>query len=254
MSAAHATILGTIVGAENETLASAALVVAAIGTLGFFATRRLSLARTALARSGVNGGLTVPDESLTANNFVELVTEFVLNLGDTVMGKENRKYLPFAVSIFVYLAACNLLGLLPGFSMPTDSVAFNLGIALTVFVLYNFWGIREVGAVNYLKHLLGPVWWLGPFFLVIELISHCVRPLTLSLRLFGNMLGDHVVLGVFTDLTRIGVPVIFYLMGTFVCLMQAFVFTLLTMVYIRFATTHEHDESHDDGESHGGHH
>ena len=157
------------------------------------------------------------------------------------MRSENRKYLPFVGTIFIYILFSNLLGLIPGFSMPTDSILFNLGIALVVFVLYNYWGIREVGAVAYFKHLLGPIWWIAPLLLVIEIISHIVRPISLSLRLFGNMTGDHIVLAVFTDLTKYVFPVIFYGLGTFVCLMQAFVFTLLTMIYIRFAVAHDED-------------
>jgi len=89
---------------------------------------------------------------------------------------------------------------------------------------------------------MGPVIFIAPLFFVLEIVSHCIRPITSSLRLFGNMLADHTVLGAFTDLTKVGVPVLFYGLGTFVCFFQAFVFTLLSMVYVSLAVAHE--ESH----------
>ena len=190
----------------------------------------------------------IPDEKLTVRNFAELVAEFILRLGDSTMGKHNRKHLPFLAIIFVYILLMNLMGLVPGFSGSTDGIPggifFNLGIALVVYVMYNYWGIKEVGFVHYAKHLLGPVWWLAPLILSIELVSHALRPLVLSIRLAGNMMADHLVLGIFTDLTKFIVPVVFYFLGVFVCFMQAFIFTILTMVYIALATEHEHEEGH----------
>ena len=117
-------------------------------------------------------------------------------------------------------------------------------MALVVFALYNYWGIKELGLKAYLHHLWGPVFAIGPMLFVIELISHCVRPVTLSLRLFGNMTGDHLALAIFSDLTQgtvaFFVPVAFYALGTIVCFIQAFVFSLLRMIYIRLAVAHEH--------------
>ncbi|MCB0345693.1 MAG: F0F1 ATP synthase subunit A [Bdellovibrionales bacterium] len=233
MASGHGLVfLEKLAGAgTNETLASAVLVGGLITAAGLAANAALKKKENPI----------VPDSRLSLVNFFELMVGFLISLGDNVMGKENRKYLPFVGTIFIYILFSNLLGLIPGFSMPTDSILFNLGIALVVFVLYNYWGIREVGAVAYFKHLLGPIWWIAPLLLVIEIISHIVRPISLSLRLFGNMTGDHIVLAVFTDLTKYVFPVIFYGLGTFVCLMQAFVFTLLTMIYIRFAVAHDED-------------
>ena len=171
----------------------------------------------------------------------------VVKLGDQVMGKENRRYLPFLASIFVFLLAMNFIGLIPGLSSPSDHPGMNLGLALIVFLSYHVWGIRELGFGKYLKHFCGPVdihwgfWLAAPFFVALEAFSHCVRPLTLTVRLFGNMTADHAVLSAFTDLTRgawIPVPVIFYMFGALVCFIQAFVFTVLTMVYIRLAVSH----------------
>lgn len=230
MSAQHGVNFAEVlVGPSHEGLASAAFVAVVLIVVAFLARNRLEQHPTPL----------IPDSRLTLKNLMELITVFLVRLGDNVMGHHNRKYLPFIGTVFIYLLCMNLLGLIPGLSMPTDSITINLGIALSVFVLYNFWGIREVGVVNYLKHLWGPIWWIGPLLFPVELISHVVRPLSLSLRLYGNMTGDHMVLSIFTDLTKFLVPVVFYGLGTFVCFMQAFVFTLLTMVYIRFAVAHE---------------
>lgn len=219
----------TIVGSDLENLASGVLSFALVSVAGIAAAKKLKSKENPL----------VPDEKLTMNNFFELVAQFVLSLGDGVMGKHNRKYLPFVGTLFIYILISNLLGLVPGFSGPTDSFKFNLGVALVIFVLYNVWGVKEVGLVNYLKHFLGPVLLMAPLMIIIEIVSHIARPLSLSLRLFGNMTGDHLVLAVFTDLTKLIVPVLFYGLGTFVCFMQAFVFMMLTMIYIRLAVAHE---------------
>ena len=209
-----------------------------------------------LARASLAGSKSlVPEKTLTLRNFFELLTEFLINLSDGTLGKENRRYLPFIATCFVFVLFMNVLGLVPGFVMPTHRVTVNAGLAIVVFVCYNFWGIREVGIVNYLKHLWGPVFFIGFLLFPIEVISHFIRPLSLSLRLFGNMTGDHMVLGVFTDLTkRLGdatgflylpIPVIFYFLGTMVCCIQAYIFALLTMIYIKLATAHEeHGEHH----------
>jgi len=131
------------------------------------------------------------------------------------------------------------LGLIPGFLPPTDNINTNLAIALTVFVYYHIMGIKAHGVKNYLKHFMGPILWLGPLMIVIELIGHCVRPISLSLRLFGNITGDHLVLGIFSGLVPILVPVVFMALGLFVSFIQAFVFSLLSMIYINLATAHE---------------
>lgn len=223
------TVFGEGTGVQFETFASAVLVGVLLLVFAYLAKAKIQSAENPL----------IPDEGLSNRNLFELIAEFVLRLGDMMMGAHNRKYLPFVATIFCYIFFMNLLGLVPGFSGSTDSVPFNLGIALTVFIMYNFWGVREVGIINYIKHFGGPIWWLFPFLFVVELISHVVRPLSLSLRLFGNMTADHAILGAFTEMTRVVVPVFFYFMGTFVCFMQAFVFTLLTMLYIQSATAHE---------------
>lgn len=245
-----------LIGGEHHKLISGAIAVAVLALLGFIARRQLKSHPNPL----------IPDSRLGILLVFELIAEFLTRLGDNVMGQENRKYLPFIATLFVYILFMNLMGLVPGFSGPTDNMAFNAGLAVTVFTAYTIWGIKEVGVVGYFKHMAGPAFfsltfsfsWQGLFFvfvflfemaihvfiLGVELISHLFRPVSLSLRLYGNMSADHALLSVFTEMTKVGIPVIFYLLGIFVSFMQAFVFSMLTMIYIRFAVAHEEGEEH----------
>ncbi len=130
------------------------------------------------------------------------------------------------------------MGLIPGFLPPTDNLNTNVACSLTVFLFYNYHGFKAHG-FGYIKHFMGPVIWLAPLMFVIEVISHLVRPASLSVRLFGNIAGDHLVLNIFSHFVPLGVPVVFMFLGLFVSFIQAFVFTLLSMVYISLATTKE---------------
>ena len=199
-----------------------------------------ALGRLALSRSTHSY---LPETRFGLKLIFETLALFIVSLGDTVMGKENRKYLPFLAVLFIYILVSNLIGLFPGIAISTDQMHLNLGMALVVFGLYNFWSIKEVGIVGFLKHLWGPIWWLGVFLLPIEVVSHLIRPLTLSIRLFGNLTADHAVLSIFNEIT--GSPYTFYLaipfyfLGTLVSVVQAFVFTLLGMIYIRLGVGHD---------------
>lgn len=169
----------------------------------------------------------------------ELGVEGIVNLMEATMGHNARRYLPLIGSLFIFIFVSNLVGMIPGLNPPTGNINTNLACALVVFVTYNVMGIYEQGLKNYIKHFMGPIIWLAPLMIVLELVSHLVRPMSLSIRLFGNILGDHMVLGVFTELTKIGVPVIFLGLALFVSFIQAFVFSLLSMIYISLATSHE---------------
>ena len=171
----------------------------------------------------------------------DLLIENFTKYHDSILGKENRKFIPLTGSIFVFLLFANLLGLIPGFAAITTSVWINVGIALVVFFCFNWYGIQAHGAGGYFKHFLGPVWWLAPFIFLIEIASTCMRILTLNLRLYWNITADHIVLDTSIQITKVIVPIIFYALGTFVCFMQAFVFATLTMVYILLATQHEEE-------------
>lgn len=181
----------------------------------------------------------VPDQGFSARNIAEIVTEFITNLSESVIGHDGPKYVPLFGSLFVFILGSNLVGLIPGFTPPTDNFNVTLALGVVAFVAYNYYGFRAHGAA-YLKQFMGPLLLLAPLMIVVELFSHLFRPASLAIRLYGNMFADHLLLGIFTDLTKLVIPVVFYVLGTFVSLVQALVFTLLTMVYVGLAISHDH--------------
>ena len=183
----------------------------------------------------------IPDDSLSLRNMAELLVEGVSGMAEGILGHRARRYVPLYGCFFLFILSANLSGLVPGFLPPTSNFNVTLALGMLSFMAYNFFAFREQG-LAYLKHFVGPIWWLGFLMVPLELIDNFVRPFSLGLRLFGNMTGDHVVLEIFTDLTKVGVPVVFYGLGAFVSLVQAFVFTLLSMVYVSLAVAH--DEHH----------
>jgi len=155
------------------------------------------------------------------------------------MGEDAKRFLPLVGGTTFFVLFNNLLGLIPGFDGATANINTTLAPALVIFTATHIIGVRAHGA-SYIKHFLGPVWWLAPFMLIIELISHFARILSLSIRLFGNMMGDHKVLAVFLGLVALVVPAIFMGLGLFIALVQAFVFALLSILYISFALEEAH--------------
>lgn len=182
---------------------------------------------------------TLAETGFSARNIAEIVTEMISNLSESVIGHDGPKYVPFFGSLFLFILCANLVGLLPGFTPPTDDFNTTLALGVVSFGAYNYYGIRAHG-VAYLKQFMGPLLLLAPLMIVVEAFSHLFRPASLAIRLYGNMFADHLLLGIFTDLTKVGIPVVFYLLGTFVSLVQALVFTLLTMVYVGLAISHDH--------------
>ena len=181
----------------------------------------------------------VPDSGFSARNLAEVVTEFITNLSESVIGHDGPKYAPLFASLFVFILGSNLIGLIPGFTPPTDNFNVTLALGIVSFAAYNYYGLQAHG-IAYLKQFVGPLLVLAPLMIVVELFSHLFRPASLAIRLYGNMFADHLLLGIFTDLTKVLIPVVFYLLGTFVSLVQALVFTLLTMVYVGLAISHDH--------------
>ena len=216
------------------------------------------VARGALAKAQ---DPTIPAAELGSRNIAELIVQLIVSQSDAIIGKAGRKYVPFYGTFFFFILTGNLMGLLPGFGAPTANLNTTIGLALCSFIGYNVIGVREQG-MSYFKHFVGPMTSLPGssfmaklafvplllisvmFFFILELFSHGFRPVSLSLRLFGNMMGDHQVIGAFIGLTKLVVPVAFYVMGTLVSLIQAFVFTLLSMIYVALAVSHGHDEEH----------
>lgn len=180
-----------------------------------------------------------PSDKLSIKGVFEVLIEFIVDQVDMVIGEEGRKFVPLFCSIFVFVLMNNLIGLFPGMTPATDNYNTTVALGLFTFITYNYLGFRAHG-IGYLKQFLGPMIYLAPLMLPIELVSHFIRPVSLGFRLAGNMTGDHAVLGIFLDLVPFGVPIIFYFLGLFVCFVQAFVFTLLSMVYVSMSISHEH--------------
>jgi len=210
------------------------LVIVAVLMLGFIYKRKV-------ATLGQED-LVVPDDGVTVRNIFELIGGSIFDLVKNVVGDHHAKeYFPMAISIFLLILVNNMIGLIPGFLPATSNMNTTLALGLFSFLYYNYHGIAKVGLVAHIKHLMGPVLWLAPLIFIIEIISHAIRPLTLALRLRFNMEGDHMVLAAFTDLTYVVVPVIFLFLGTFISFIQAFVFTILSLVYVKLSI-----ESHDE--------
>jgi F-type H+-transporting ATPase subunit a len=181
----------------------------------------------------------IPDRTLSSRNVFELVVQGVYTQLRAIIGHNGDKYITLVGGLFIFIFFCNIIAIVPGFVPATDNLNTNLSMALIVFLVYNYYGFREHG-LAYLKQFAGPILWLAPLMFLIELLSHLFRPMSLSIRLFGNMFGDHMVLGIFSDLVPLVIPVVFMILGIVVSLIQAFVFSALTTVYIALAVSHEH--------------
>ncbi len=231
---AHFTWVSMIFGHALDQTVTATLVMLAIVAWALVGLRQMQAVADPV----------VPESTLTVRNAVEIFVEWFIGFAEGILGPKARQFVPIYGTFFLFILIANLSGLIPGFSPPTSN--FNIAFALGVssFLLYNYFGFAEKG-VGYLKHFLGPIPWMVFLMLPLELIDNFVRPASLALRLFGNMTGDHVVLGIFTDLTKVVIPVIFLALGTFVSMVQAFVFTILSMVYLSLALAdHDHDHGH----------
>ena len=176
----------------------------------------------------------------TVQQFAEMIHEFTGGQADQIIGHGYERFQAFVTVIFLFVLTCNLLGLIPGINAPTESPVVPLGIALLTFVYYNFHGFREQGVKGYLGHFAGPIWWIAPLLFPIEIISHCARVMSLTIRLYANMFAGGLVTLVFFSMIPIGVPVVFLGLHLMVSVIQAFVFMLLAMIYLSQAVAHEH--------------
>jgi F-type H+-transporting ATPase subunit a len=168
-----------------------------------------------------------------AQNVMEAYLSGVLAMGADVMGKaEARRYLPLVATIGLFVGIANVIGIIPGFEAPSAFLDFTLALALVVFTYYNFEGIRRNGLISYLTHFMGPVWWLAWLMFPIEIVSHISRIISLSFRLFGNVKGDDMFLMVILMLAPWLLPMIPFALLTFMAFLQAFIFMMLTYVYL----------------------
>jgi F-type H+-transporting ATPase subunit a len=170
----------------------------------------------------------------------EMIYEAVGGQAEQVIGHGYQRFHAYVTCIFLFVLLNNLLGLIPGITAPTCTLVVPLGLAVPTFLYYNFHGIRANGIGGYLKHIAGPVWWMSWLIFPIECVSHLARILSLTVRLYANMFAGDLVTLVFFSMVPIGIPVVFLGLHVFVSFIQAFVFMLLTMIYLSLAVAHEH--------------
>ena len=203
------------------------LLVVLFGCYGF--------SRSVKAKDGM-----LPPARFSFRAVLEMIMDGTFGTMVQIMGEKNaRRYLWLVGGLALFILFSNLLALIPGTAVPTTTLKTNLALAGLVFVMTHVYGVREHG-LGYFKHFLGPVWWLAPLMLVVEVISHLARPVSLSLRLMGNMVSDHKVVFTFLTLCPILLPVPFLFLGLLVAFVQTFVFCVLAMIYIALATAHDH--------------
>ncbi|MBW1983996.1 MAG: F0F1 ATP synthase subunit A [Deltaproteobacteria bacterium] len=173
-------------------------------------------------------------------NLFEMIISGIEEFMVDQTGDEGRWFFPILGTIFLYIFTCNIIGLVPTFFPPTANINTTVSCAITVFVFTHFIGFKYHG-LKYYQHFMGPVWWLSPLILPIELISHLARVLSLSMRLFGNMMGHETVLTIFFALAGLFLaPLPIMAMGVFVAFVQAFIFFLLSTIYFMLSMEHAH--------------
>ena len=169
----------------------------------------------------------------------EMIHGFVSGQADSIIGPGAQRYVMFTTCVLMFVLLSNLLGMVPGLLAPTSVATVPLGVALLCFLYYHFHGVRENG-VGYFKQFVGPIWWISWMMLPIELISHFARILSLTVRLYANMFAGEMVTLVFFSLIPIGIPIVFMGLHLGVALIQAYIFMLLTMIYVSQAVAHDH--------------
>jgi F-type H+-transporting ATPase subunit a len=169
----------------------------------------------------------------------EITNEFVSSQGEQIIGHGYERFIGYLSALGLFILLSNLTGLVPGLESPTANISVPLGLALITFFYYHYHGIRSNGA-GYIKQFLGPLWLLSPLMFVIEVISHCARVLSLTVRLYANMFAGDLLTMVFFSLVPVGVPLIFLGLHLGVAVVQAYVFMLLACVYLSLAVTHDH--------------
>lgn len=195
------------------------------------------LARSALARAA---DPVMPDERVSLRSIGEVLVEWLDGfVRDVTEAHHWRKWVPFFGSLFLFILTANFFGLLPGMEPPTGDSDLTFALGAICFIYYLAQGVRAQGLIQFLKNdLVGPVWWLFILMVPINLADNLFRPFSLGIRLYANMFADHMVLGIFTGLTKLLVPLAFYALGSIVCVIQALIFVVLSMSYVRLATGH----------------
>jgi F-type H+-transporting ATPase subunit a len=174
-------------------------------------------------------------------SLLEMIFQTFEGLLTDIIGEDGKKYLPMIGTIGLFIFFSNMLGLVPGFMSPTSKLNVTAGCALAVFVYYHWQGIKAQGPLKYLKHFTGPIPALAPLLLPIEVISHFSRPVSLSLRLFGNIFAEELLIVIIASIVPFVLPLPFMAVAIFTAVIQAFVFVLLACIYIAGAVAHEEE-------------
>jgi F-type H+-transporting ATPase subunit a len=216
------------------------LIVAGVTALSLFVRSRLSVENPGTLQILLEDGLSA-----------------LLGMMEQWIGPKGPRYFPLVGTLFVFILLSNYLGLVPGFMSPTSNLNVTLGCALTIWVYYHFQGFKEQGVVNYLKHFAMPPGspvWMAPLMLIIETISHLARVMSLSLRLFGNIFGEELVILIFFSLMPFVLPLPMMFLALITGGLQAFIFALLSIIYLQGAVAVEHDhDEHGHDAPHGQH-
>ena len=209
--------------AINDTSALEMLVVA--GLIAFFVVVRLTLS---------------VEKPNPAQQIAEMIHEFTGGQAEQVIGHGYERFQAFVTCVLLFVVLNNLLGLIPGIHTPTAQPVVPLGIAVLTFLYYNFHGVRVQGPIGYLKHFAGPVWWLAPLLFPVEIISHLARVMSLTIRLYANMLASDLLALICFSMLPLIAPTAFLGLHFLVSLLQAYVFMLLSMIYLSMAVAQEH--------------
>jgi F-type H+-transporting ATPase subunit a len=183
----------------------------------------------------------VPDEKVSLRSLSEAVVEWLDGFVHDVL--ENHGYramVPYFGCLFLFILFCNFSGLIPGMDPPTGDTDLTFALGVISFFFFIYYGFRAQGLLGYPKSFLGPIWWLAWLMLPIELADNLFRPFSLGVRLYANMFADHTVLSIMTGLVPLIVPLAFYALGTIVSIIQAIIFTVLSITYVRLAAGHDH--------------
>ena len=207
----------------NDALAYELLVAA--GLLVFFLIVRMTLS---------------VEKPNPVQQVAEMIHETVGDLNEQIIGHGHERFQSFVTCVGLFIVLNNFMGLIPGVVTPTSRPEVPLGIAVLTFLYYNFHGVRVQGAIGYLKHFAGPLWWLAPLMFPIEIISHLARMMSLTIRLYANMLASDLLTLVWFSLIPLAVPTVFLGLHFAVSLIQAFVFMLLSIIYLSMAVAEEH--------------
>lgn len=180
------------------------------------------------------------DKPGTMQHIFELIHNFIVDEAEGQVGHDAHKHTLMFEVLFIFLLASNLIGLIPEFVSPTQVIYVPVGCALIAFLYFNIEGMKKQGVGKYLAHFAGPIWWMAPLMIPIEIIGSLARPLSLSVRLFANMYAGEQVTLVFLSMTYLVIPAAFMGLHVFVSLLQAYIFTLLTMIYVAGAVEEAH--------------